>query len=265
MEKKIDLHTHTYYSDGTSSPTEVVKWAKKGNLDQVAITDHDGTEGIQEALIAGEALEIEVIPGIEFSVDEPDGSEMHILGYYIDRSNDELAKRLAHIKEKRKERNGKLMAALADLGFPLDPEDLQKKGNVDYVGKPDFARALINKGYINEFSEAFEEGRFLKSEEIRQIKKEKITAKEAIELIAGAGGIPVLAHPMKVFGLEGDHFEALDKLVGILKEYGLKGMECYYPEHSEEETLKLVEIAEKYKLHITRGTDYHGPKEQTKK
>lgn len=259
MEKKIDLHTHTYYSDGTSSPTEVVKWAKKGNLDQLAITDHDGTEGIKEALIAGDALEIQVIPGIEFSVDEPDGSEMHILGYYIDISNEELKKRLTDIKDNRKERNVKLLAALADLGYPLDPEDLQKKGDVDYIGKPDFARALINKGYINEFSEAFEEGRFLKSEEIRKIKKEKITAKEAIELIIGAGGLAVLAHPMKVFGLEGDYFEALDKLVSILKDYGLSGMECFYPEHNEEETMKLVDIAEKYKLHITRGTDYHGP------
>ena len=261
MEKKIDLHTHTYYSDGTTSPTEVVKWAKKGNLEQLSITDHDGTEGIKEALIAGEALEIEVIPGIEFSVGEPDGTEMHILGYYIDISNEALMKRLKDIRKKRQERNGKLLAALRDLGFPLDPEDLHKKGDVDYLGKPDFARALINKGYINEFSEAFEEGRFLKSEEVRKIKKEKISAKEAIELIAGAGGMAVLAHPMKVFGLVGEYFEALDKLVCILKDYGLKGMECFYPEHSEEETMKLVNMAEKYKLHMTKGTDYHGPKE----
>jgi len=261
MEKKIDLHTHTYYSDGTTSPTEVVKWAKKRNLEQLSITDHDGTEGIKEALIAGEALEIEVIPGIEFSVGEPDGTEMHILGYYIDISNEELMKRLKDIKKKRQERNGKLLVALRDLGFPLDPEDLHKKGDADYLGKPDFARALINKGYISEFSEAFEEGRFLKSEEVRKIKKEKISAKEAIELIAGAGGMAVLAHPMKVFGLVGEYFAALDKLVCILKDYGLKGMECFYPEHSEEETMKLVNMAEKYKLHMTRGTDYHGPKE----
>lgn len=260
MESKIDMHVHTYYSDGTLSPTEIVKWGKKEKLDQMAITDHDGIEGIHEALIAGEALDMNVIPGIEFSVDEPDGVSMHLLGYYIDISNKELKKKLDYVKQKRKERNDKLMKALSDLGYPLDYEDIIKRGGNDYIGKPDFARALIYKGYVTEFSEAFEDGRFLMSEEIKRIKKEKISAKEAIELIIEAGGIAVLAHPMKVFGLKGDYFEALESLIVRLKDYGLKGLECFYPGHSDEETMKLVNIAEKYKLHITKGSDYHGPK-----
>lgn len=260
MESKIDLHIHTYYSDGTLSPTEMVKWGKQEKLDQMAITDHDGIDGIQEAMIAGEALDMVVIPGIEFSAVTPEGVTMHILGYYIDINNEELNKKLVTIKEKRKERNDRLIQALSDLGYPLDYEDIQKRGGKDYLGKPDFARALIHKGYVTEFSQAFEEGRFLLSEEIRRIRKEKISAKEAIELIVGAGGIPVLAHPMKVFGLQGEYFQALENLIGKLKEMGLKGMECYYPEHREEDTMKLVSIAEKYRLHITRGSDYHGPK-----
>ena len=104
-------------------------------------------------------------------------------------------------------------------------------------------------------------GQFLMSEKVRKIKKEKISAEEAIELIYGAGGIAVLAHPMKVTGLSGEYFKALENLIIKLKDYGLKGMECFYPEHSEEETMKLVNLAEKYKLHVTKGSDYHGPKE----
>ena len=260
MDNKIDLHTHTYYSDGILSPTEVVKWAKNQKLDQLAITDHDGIDGIREAMIAGEALELTVIPGIEFSAEEPGGITMHILGYHIDIGNQELKNRLEDIRQKRKDRNEKLLIALVDLGYPLDPEDFVKNGNADYLGKPDFARALMKKGYIEEFSEAFEDGRFLMSEEIRAIRKVKISAEEAIQLILGAGGLPVLAHPMKVFGLHGDYFDALDNLIGLLKGYGLKGLECFYPEHDEAETMKLVELAEKYKLHITKGTDFHGHK-----
>jgi len=262
MESNIDLHVHTYYSDGTLSPTEIIKWAKKENLDQVAITDHDGIDGVQEALIAGEALDILVIPGIELSVDEPNGIGMHILGYHIDIHNDKLIMKLGDIKGKRKERNEKLIAALSSLGYPLVYDEMKKRGNADYIGKPDFARGLIKKGYINKFSDAFEKDKFLVSETVRKIRKEKISAKEAIELITSAGGISVLAHPMKVTGLTEVYFKELENLIVKLKSYGLKGIECFYPEHSEEETMKLVNLAEKYKLHITKGSDYHGPKEQ---
>lgn len=261
MESKIDLHVHSYYSDGTLSPTELIKWAKKSKLDQVAITDHDGVEGIREALIAGEALEIVVIPGIELSVEEANGIGLHLLGYHIDILNKDLNNKLEYIKEKRKERNDKLMKLLSDSGYPLVYEDMKKKGPGAYIGKPDFARGLINKKYIGKYSEAFDMGQFLMSEKAKKIKKENMSAKQAIDLINGAGGIAVLAHPMKVTGLRGEYFEELEKLIVKLKGYGLKGMECFYPEHSEEETMILVNLAEKYKLHITKGSDYHGPKD----
>lgn len=259
MKNKIDLHTHTYYSDGTLSPTEIVKWAKKENIDQIAITDHDGIDGIMEAKIAGDALDLEVIGGIEFSAEEPDGISIHILGYHLDVDNEKLISKLKEIREKRKERNQRLIKALSDIGYPLDPEDIIKKGNTDYLGKPDFARALKKRGYIDQFGQAFENGRFLMSEELKQIKKHKISGEEAIKLIVGAGGIPVLAHPMKISGLRGEYFQKLEELIIRLKGYGLKGIECIYPEHKPEETLALIAIAEKYKLHITEGSDYHGP------
>ena len=263
---RVDFHTHSYYSDGTLSPEELMEWAADQKLDQVALTDHDGLDGIAEAREAAAQKGISFVPGIEFSAEEEGGLSVHILGYYIDSENEELKEAIRAIRESRKERNQRLLQALREMGFPLETPDFDKKGAQDYLGKPDFARAMVKKGYVREFREAFEEGRLLRSPEIRQIRKKKIKAREAIRLILGAGGIPVLAHPMKVGGLKAgeatesqEYMASLEILVKRLKGYGLKGLECIYPEHSPEETERLIALAEKYKLHITSGSDYHGP------
>ena len=263
---RVDLHTHSFYSDGTLSPEELMDWAVSQQLDQIALTDHDGIGGIPEAREAAMKRGIDFIPGIEFSAEDEDGSTMHILGYHIDGENKELNQAIFEIRENRRERNDRLFQGLKEMGYPLEWEDFDKKGDRNYLGKPDFARAMLKKGYIREFREAFEPGKLLGSPEIRKIRKKKIKAREAIRLILDAGGIPVLAHPMKVSGLKTgetvetqEYMEALEKLVIKLKSYGLKGLECLYPEHTPEETEALIGIAEKYKLHITSGSDYHGP------
>lgn len=263
---RVDLHTHSFYSDGTLSPEELMDWAASRQLDQIALTDHDGIGGIPEARDAAVKRGIDFIPGIEFSAEDEDGSAMHILGYHINCENKELNQALLGIRENRRERNDHLLRGLKEMGYPLEWADFDKKGDRNYLGKPDFARAMLKKGYIREFGEAFEPGKLLGSSEIRKIRKKKIQAREAIRLILEAGGIPVLAHPMKVSGLKaGESLEkqgymaALEKLVIRLKSYGLKGLECLYPEHTPEETAALIGLAEKYKLHITSGSDYHGP------
>lgn len=269
---RIDLHTHSFYSDGTLSPEELMDWAVSQQLDQIALTDHDGIGGIPEARDAAMKRGIDFIPGIEFSAEDEDGITMHILGYHIDWENKELNQAIFEIRENRRERNDRLFQGLKEMGYPLEWEDFDKKGDRNYLGKPDFARAMQKKGYIREFREAFEPGKMLGSPEIRKIRKKKIKAREAIRLIQDAGGIPVLAHPMKVSGLKTEealetqeymealgYMEALEKLVIKLKSYGLKGLECLYPEHTPEETEALIGLAEKYKLHITSGSDYHGP------
>lgn len=263
---RVDLHTHSFYSDGTLSPEELMDWAVSQQLDQISLTDHDGIGGLPEAREAAMKRGIDFIPGIEFSAEDEDGSTMHILGYHIDGENKELNQAIFEIRENRRERNDRLFQGLKEMGYPLEWEDFDKKGDRNYLGKPDFARAMLKKGYIREFREAFEPGKLLGSPEIRKIRKKKIKAREAIRLILDAGGIPVLAHPMKVSGLKTgetvktqEYMEALEKLVIKLKSYGLKGLECLYPEHTPEETEALIGLAEKYKLHITSGSDYHGP------
>ncbi|QIB68420.1 PHP domain-containing protein [Aminipila butyrica] len=267
MNNKVDYHLHTYYSDGSLSPVDVVKRAKDLEYAEIAITDHDGVDGVREAQIAGEALEVRVIAGIElaaaYSWKEEQQLDLHILGYRIDIKNKELKRELEQIRQNRQNRNDKLLAVLKNLGYELSEDDLDFEENQDYVGKPLIARAMVRRGYISHASQAFEPGRFLEAPEAKAVKKEKISLERALELIKGAGGISVLAHPMKIKGLgqpaTEEFYENLDQLLRALKKQGLKGLECFHPSCEKEDSLRLVDLAEKYHLHITQGSDYHGP------
>lgn len=256
----IDLHLHTYYSDGTMSPEELILLAKERGVETIAITDHDGMGGLAEGLEAGKRNGVHVIPGIELSTEDEEGIYMHILGYGFDWSDEELCKEVEIIRQKRLERNKELLTALRAIGCELTEEDLQLREGQDYVGKPTFAIALVKKGYISNPKDAFQEGHFMRSDTVRRVHREKISAQKAIELIRGAGGLPVLAHPMKISHLtkEGESFfEKLEKQLLKLKSWGLGGMECYYSSHQPDETKKLVELAEKHDLIITAGSDFH--------
>ncbi|MDD3169633.1 MAG: PHP domain-containing protein, partial [Eubacteriales bacterium] len=179
----IDLHLHTYYSDGTMSPEELVAFAKENGVETIAITDHDGMRGLAEGTEAGERLGVHVIPGIELSTEDDAGIYMHILGYCFDLNNEALNREVELIRRKRAERNEKLLAALHKIGCRISKDDLQLRDGQDYVGKPTFALALMRKGYISSPKEAFKEGRFMRSEVVRSVHREKISAKKAIELI----------------------------------------------------------------------------------
>ena len=254
MGYKVDYHVHTYYSDGTMKPTEVIRFFSEKEYDMVAITDHDGIDGINEAVIAGEALKMQVIPGIEFGTDCKFGdviTELHILGYHIDIENEELLEKLKELRENRKERNDKLLVLINEKGYELSYDDLLTRPKQTYVGQPNFARALKAKGYdIPNMRQLLD-----------SVEKKKIDTFEAIELIKTAGGIAVLAHPMKIknLGEKGseEFWANMDELIKMLKKAGLKGVECFHPSASEEDSLKLVTIAGKYHLHITEGSDFH--------
>lgn len=258
----IDLHLHTYYSDGTMSPEDLVKLAKKSGINTIAITDHDGMGGLDEGTEAGKRQGVHVIPGIELSTEDERGVYMHILGYCFDRENADLKSEVELIRRKRVERNEKLLAALREIGCKLTSEDLQLREGQDYIGKPTFALALTRKGYVSSPKEAFREGHFMRSDAVRSVHREKISAKRAIELIRGAGGIPVLAHPMKISHLTqkdgDDFFEELDKQLAKLKAWGLAGLECYYSSHQQADTERLVALAKRHELMITAGSDFHG-------
>lgn len=277
----VDMHLHTYYSDGTLSPAELVKRAAEKGIKIMSITDHDGLNGVDEGIKAGEEMGIMVIPGIELSTVLTGGEvkgfpedysesivNMHILGYEIDIKNEELNRTIDYIRKKREDRNEKLLAAFNKIGLNISSEDLIQRQGQDYVGKPNFALALIKRGYTKSAKEANTAGMYLKHPKTRGIHREKIHVKEALTIIKNAGGYGVLAHPMKVKfphqnnGLPMDDerkFYYLDKLLDQLIGWGLSGMECYYSSHSQKQTQELVAIAKNKGLLITAGSDFHGP------
>ena len=259
---RVDFHIHTNYSDGQATPVEIVKKAKELEYDMIAITDHDGVDGVNEALIAGEAAEIKVIPGIELATETEEGIGLHILGYYFDHKNQNLNAKLTELRERRDARNHKLVAVLREMGYDISMEELLERQPSGFIGKPVIARLLAEKGYVSDYKEAFKKGQFLGSEEARKIKKEKILASEAIELINGAGGIAVLAHPIQTRGVgepgSEEFYKNMDTIIRRLKVQGLKGLECYHPDQDHDQTMRFIELAEKYHLHITRGSDFHG-------
>ena len=279
-----DMHLHTWFSDGVMSPRQVVEWALRHDVTTIAITDHDGTEGIREGIRAGKEIGVCVYPGIEISscfndgtmpdfltgkksvlaggTEEKiwDGPGLHILGYGIDPDNEALAEALADIRIKRQDRNERMLRALADLGYDVPMEELIVRPGQTFIGKPNIARVMVERGYISHINVAFND--VFARDEIRAIKKEKVSARRGIELIRGAGGHAVLAHPgiiRHIGNNESDQFyENLEKILDQLIEWGLEGLECDYPQHSEIEKQAFREMALARGLRITRGSDFHG-------
>ena len=279
--KKIDLHMHSTFSDGVFTPEELVKLRKDEGYDVVAVTDHDGAKGVKEALAAGEKYGVKVVTGIEIGTVMKVGDiipgasdksmnkgevELHVLGYGIDPDNAALCKQMQLIKKYRDERNKKLLWYFQEKGYDIKYSDLIRNEGQEYVAKPDFAWVFVNRGYVQNISEAFKSEKFLAAKAVQRLKQMPYPTADAIKLIQGAGGVAVLAHPMKVKGIgeksSEEFFGNLVKLLAKLKELGLYGLECYHPSASEQDSEMLVEIAHKLDLKITRGSDYHGPQDK---
>ncbi|MCQ2555175.1 MAG: PHP domain-containing protein [Clostridia bacterium] len=261
FESKVDYHIHTVYSDGTLTPVEVVKKYSEAEYDEIAITDHDGISGIAEAKIAGEALNIKVLPGIEISTDY-EGHNVHLLGYNFDTENEALLEKLKEIRAARDERNVHLAEKINEMGFNFSLDEVYSRSKGKYVGKPNIARILVEKGYFPDFDTCFKE--LMESPEIRGLKKKRIPIEEAIRLIKDAKGLPVLAHPKKLKFLgepeTEEYWSNLDSFLRYLKKAGLSGMECFYPTHDTTDEFRFSSLAGKYHLHITKGSDFHGEK-----
>lgn len=251
MNELIDLHVHTTASDGTMTPRELVFYAAAKGLKAVAVTDHDTVDGVAEALDAGKEAGIKVVPGVEIGVDYP--GEMHILGYFIDYKNPRLVEGLEKLRLFRENRNPQMVEKLREIGFDITMEEINDAAGGNIIGRPHFASVLVRKGYVKDNKEAFE--LYLAAGKPAYVKKDRLTPKEGIELITGAGGIPVLAHPKY---LRVDEGRELGHLINELKQYGLQGIEVYYSEHSIEETERFYRLAVANNLIITGGTDFHG-------
>jgi len=248
----IDLHLHTTASDGAMSPSAMVRYAKSKGLQAIAITDHDTIEGLEEGLAEGAKTGLEVITGIEISAEHSPGS-MHLLGYFFDIRHPLLNERLAYLQKARAERNPKIIENLNRLGVRITYEEVVKASGGGQVGRPHFAQVLEEKGYVRSFQEAFE--RYLRKGASAYVDKVRFTPKEALHFVKEANGVAVLAHP-NTLGMNGR--AELEKLVLQLVEFGLAGIEVYYPEHSPFEVAQYKLLAEKHSLVTTGGTDYHG-------
>ncbi len=250
--KYCDLHCHTTASDGSDTPAELVKLARDAGLAAIAVTDHDTLEGVKEAIAVGKELGIEVIPGVELSVQFHVGN-MHMLGYLIDLDCKELQKVLARVQKARADRNPVILKRLQGLGLPVTMAELEAVAHGGQIGRPHIARLLTEKGYVKSVSQAFE--LYLKKGAPAYAPKSILTPEQAIGAIHRCGGVAVLAHP---FSLGLSRPDDLDGVIADLVHKGLDGIECYYSEHSKEFTDTCLAIAKKYGLIVTGGSDYHG-------
>ena len=251
--KYADLHLHTSFSDGAYSPEGLVNSAVKAGLAAIAVTDHDTVSGVALAIDAAKDRGVEVIPGIELSAEEG-SQEVHILGYFIDYNNNGLLKRLGVLKQNRIERIYKIAEKLNGLGAPLEPEAVFKLAGGGTVGRLHIARALVSKGFVKNNPEAFQ--RYIGDRSPAYVLGFRFSAKDAIALIREVGGIPVLAHPYSMHK---------DELIPVFVDYGLMGLEVYYPEHSQSMINFYSKMAEKLGLLVAGGSDCHGDaKEEVK-
>lgn len=248
----IDLHAHTKASDGEYSAQKLIDLAIDKNISTLAITDHDCVDSIQEAIDYSKDKNITIIPGIEIST-KIDKGQMHILGLFVDYTSENLKEKLAFVTEDRVKRNKRFINMFNEMGYEITMEELKEISLGNVIGKPHFARIFIKKGYIKETEEMFQN--YFNKPPFKGLGRFAYQPKETIEMIKEANGIPVLAHPQTLRLT----YEELDEKLRELKEYGLEGLECYHSKQTPEEMGKFRELAIKYDLLITKGSDYHGP------
>ena len=248
----IDLHTHSTASDGKLSPAELMRHAQAVGIEVIALTDHDTLSGLEEASGEAARIGVELIPGVEISAENDPGT-LHMLGYFVDTSDAELVETLSWLRGGRDDRNHIILSKLAELGCPLEWDEVASFAGGESMGRPHIASAMVNRGYVSSFNDAFD--RYLGKGAAAYTDRDKMTPEIAIKCIRSAGGLPVLAHP-QTLSLSDDE---LSDLLSRLTSMGLAGVEVYYYSHSEEETALYSSLARKYGLIVTGGSDFHGP------
>jgi predicted metal-dependent phosphoesterase TrpH len=246
-----DLHTHSTASDGEFSPSDLVRLAVSRRMKAVSLTDHDTLKGIPGALEEGERLGIRVIPGIEIGAGFEPG-KLHILGFFPEYPA-EMEKELDVMQQARVVRVPRIIRKLNELGIMLTREDVVETAGDSQIGRPHIARALLKKGFVRTFDEAFDT--YLRRGKKAYVPNEKVSWQDALRLIRLHGGLPVLAHPYTL-NLSN---EGLADLLREMKHAGLAGMEVFYPDHTPEQTAVYERLALRSGLLITGGTDFHGP------
>lgn len=248
----IDLHCHTNASDGTLTPTELVELAANLGISVVGIADHDTLGGLDEGIKAGIERNLCVVPAIELSVNSPWGS-LHLLGYFSNINPPNVSQRVAQIQSFRENRNPQIAKRLQDLGIPINFDDVVNAAGGQVIGRPHFAKVLVEMGVVSTSQEAFD--KYLKSGAPAYVNRERLLIQDAIDLIRTDSGVPVLAHPGLITIPDGYY---IDDVISAFKEMGGLGVEVYAPVHVKSFTNRLLELANQYDLLITGGTDFHG-------
>ncbi len=241
-----DLHIHSNFSDGTFSPEEIVSAARRMRLSTIALTDHDTTDGITRAEEACKNEGFEFIPGIELSTDF-DGMDIHIVGLFVDKGDENLAKELRRLKEERGHRMYRMCEKLDSLGLPISAEEVFRLAGDAPAGRPHLAHAMLRAGYVTTMAEAF--WKYIGDEAPAYVPKVRLTTPEAIRLLNSAGALATLCHP----GERPDEY--------VIKEFhdiGIEVIEAFSPYYEPWVTEEYIRIGKKLDLGISGGSDFHG-------
>ena len=253
---EVDLHLHTTFSDGTLTPTELVRLCVQRGLKVIAISDHDSTEGLPEALEAARSTpELTIIPAIELSTDAAD-AEIHLLGYFVEYEDPDLQRILRGLRGGRQDRALRMVEQLNEMGISVSWDRVQELSAGGAVGRPHIAQAMVEAGHIRYPREAFE--RYIGRNGVAYAERVKLTPQEAVKILVDNGALPVMAHPSYVFP-ESDLGEngCLVEILQDLKALGMVGIEVYYSDYTPEQVQQLAALAEKTGLVPCGGSDYH--------
>ena len=242
---RVDLHVHTTASDGALTPTLVVELAAQSGVEVLGIADHDSTDGIADAQDAAMHLGVQVVPAVEINA-EFARSELHVLGYYLDPAHERLQETLRSLRDGRLRRAHGMVAALNSMGLGVEWDRVaQLAGAGSAVGRPHVAQAMVERGHVDTVEEAF--AQHIGRGRPAYVERVKLRPDEAVRLVREAGGLPVLAHPLRLMDV-----------VPELMASGLAGIEAYYTGYTPKETALLLSLAAKHGLLVTGGSDFHG-------
>ena len=255
----VDLHCHSTASDGTLPPADVVRLARDSGLSGLALTDHDTIGGVAAAAAEAERLGLAFLTGIEISCEYPHPGTMHILGYGVDPQSPTLRDLTRQLLEGRDNRNPKIIQRLNELGVAVTMEEVEREAKATAadskkpIGRPHIAAVLLRKGYVSSIKQAFD--KYLAQGGLAYFDKERLTMRQAMELIRASGGMPVLAHPIQ---LRTQSDAELERVVKDLLDLGLVGLETIHSDHDSALVEKYTRLADRYGLLKTGGSDFHG-------
>ena len=256
MTIEVDLHLHTRASDGTLTPSELVDLCAARGLNVIAISDHDSTEGLTEAFASAESHpDLRVIPAIELSTDVP-GSEIHILGYFIDTSDVDFQETLRRFREGRFDRGRAMVERLNSMGYDIEWSRVQRIAGDASIGRPHIASAMVEAGYFKYPNQVFDE--LIGRDGPAYVERMKLTPEDAIRMLRRNGAVPVMAHPTysQIKSSRGE-VQQLDTTVRQMKEYGIVGIEVFYGDYTPDQVAHLKRIADELDLIPCGGSDYH--------